>query len=211
MGIDDLAPACKRLPLPFIRKHCKLPLTRQMVVHHCIEYFVTLPDRPCLPMQTEDLARMYRLFHRIPKGLEPVAEIFKQHVDSEGSKLVKEVSEDVESKKQEGEGVEARRVRGGRGVWRARRWGGGRQSGLPQRTKTLPIYGDEKGCAKGKQRDTAGAHCCQSFVQTKKIGGCANVRKVLPTSKSADGNQKAKGYAHWEHCIEQVHESPASA
>ncbi len=45
---------------------------------------------------------MYRLFHRIPKGLEPVADIFKKHVEGEGSKLVKEVSEDVESKKQEG-------------------------------------------------------------------------------------------------------------
>lgn len=55
-----------------------------------------------LNAQTDDLARMYRLFHRIPKGLEPVAEIFKQHVEAEGNKLVKEVSEDVESKKQEG-------------------------------------------------------------------------------------------------------------
>ena len=53
--------------------------------------------------QTDDLARMYRLFHRIPKGLEPVADIFKSHVESEGNKLVKEVSEDVESKKQERE------------------------------------------------------------------------------------------------------------
>lgn len=52
--------------------------------------------------QTDDLARMYRLFHRIPKGLEPVAEIFKQHVEAEGNKLVKEVSEDVESKKEAG-------------------------------------------------------------------------------------------------------------
>lgn len=46
---------------------------------------------------------MYRLFHRIPKGLEPVADIFKSHVEGEGNKLVKEVSEDVESKKQERE------------------------------------------------------------------------------------------------------------
>lgn len=34
---------------------------------------------------------MYRLFQRIPKGLDPVADIFKEHVDSEGMKLVKEV------------------------------------------------------------------------------------------------------------------------
>jgi cullin 1 len=53
---------------------------------------------------------MYRLFHRITKGLEPVAEIFKQHVEAEGNKLVKEVSEDVESKKQEGERVHMRKL-----------------------------------------------------------------------------------------------------
>lgn len=55
-----------------------------------------------LPMvlQTDDLARMYRLFMRIPKGLEPIAEIFKDHVESEGNKLVKEVTEAVEAKKE---------------------------------------------------------------------------------------------------------------
>ncbi|KAL3351513.1 hypothetical protein AABB24_019887 [Solanum stoloniferum] len=34
--------------------------------------------------KVEDLSRMYRLFHRIPKGLEQVANVFKQHV-TEGS------------------------------------------------------------------------------------------------------------------------------
>ena len=43
---------------------------------------------------------MYRLFQRIPKGLDPVAEIFKDHVEAEGNKLVKEVTEAVESKKE---------------------------------------------------------------------------------------------------------------
>ncbi len=51
-------------------------------------------------MQTEDLARMFRLFQRIPKGLDPVAEIFKEYVEHEGTKLVKEVTEAVESKKE---------------------------------------------------------------------------------------------------------------
>lgn len=46
---------------------------------------------PLVWPQTDDLARMYRLFQRIPKGLDPVAEIFKEHVDTEGMKLVKEV------------------------------------------------------------------------------------------------------------------------
>ncbi len=56
-------------------------------------------------MQTEDLGRMYRLFHRIPKGLDPVAELLKQHVESEGNKLVKEVTEEVESKKDKDAGA----------------------------------------------------------------------------------------------------------
>ena len=47
---------------------------------------------------------MYRLFQRIPKGLEPVADIFKEHVEGEGSKLVKEVTEAVETKKEKDAG-----------------------------------------------------------------------------------------------------------
>lgn len=53
-------------------------------------------------LQKEDLARMYRLFHRIPKGLDPVAEAFKAHVESEGSALVKEVTAAAEQKKEAG-------------------------------------------------------------------------------------------------------------
>lgn len=48
--------------------------------------------------KTDDLGRMYRLFLRIPKGLDPVTDIFKQHVEAEGNKLVKEVIEEMESK-----------------------------------------------------------------------------------------------------------------
>eukprot|EP00877_Chromochloris_zofingiensis_P005717 jgi/Chrzof1/15146/Cz09g29020.t1 len=50
--------------------------------------------------KTDDLARMYRLFQRIPKGLDPIAEIFKEHVEGEGMKLVKDVAEAVEAKKE---------------------------------------------------------------------------------------------------------------
>jgi cullin 1 len=50
--------------------------------------------------QKEDLARMYRLFNRVPKGLEPVAEIFKKHVENEGMKLVKDVTETAIAKKE---------------------------------------------------------------------------------------------------------------
>lgn len=48
----------------------------------------------------DDLARMYRLFGRIPKGLEPMAEMFRKHVEAEGLKLVSEAAEAVEAKKE---------------------------------------------------------------------------------------------------------------
>ena len=34
--------------------------------------------------QKGDLARMYRLFNRLPRGLEPMADIFRRHVEDEG-------------------------------------------------------------------------------------------------------------------------------
>ena len=42
---------------------------------------------------------MFRLFQRIPKGLEPVADTFRDHVETEGTKLVKEATEAAEAKK----------------------------------------------------------------------------------------------------------------
>eukprot|EP00879_Flechtneria_rotunda_P010711 GHRR01011193.1.p1 GENE.GHRR01011193.1~~GHRR01011193.1.p1 ORF type:complete len:707 (+),score=276.31 GHRR01011193.1:915-3035(+) len=54
--------------------------------------------------KTDDLARMYRLFSRIPKGLDPIADCFKEHVEGEGMKLVKEVAEAVEAKKEKDSG-----------------------------------------------------------------------------------------------------------
>lgn len=44
---------------------------------------------------------MYRLFSRVPKGLDPVAESFRKHVESEGLALVKEVTEAAAQKKDE--------------------------------------------------------------------------------------------------------------
>ncbi|XP_031105658.1 cullin-1-like isoform X2 [Ipomoea triloba] len=46
--------------------------------------------------KVEDLSRMYILFSKIPRGLEPIATIFKQHVTAEGMTLVKQ-AEDAES------------------------------------------------------------------------------------------------------------------
>ena len=36
------------------------------------------------PPQKTDLSRMYRLFNRLPRGLEPMADIFRRHVEEEG-------------------------------------------------------------------------------------------------------------------------------
>jgi len=49
--------------------------------------------------KTDDLARMFRLFNRIPNGLEPVATMFKSHIEGEGMKLVRDVTFAVEEKK----------------------------------------------------------------------------------------------------------------
>ncbi|XP_027339415.1 cullin-1-like isoform X2 [Abrus precatorius] len=46
--------------------------------------------------KVEDLSRMFRLFSKIPRGLDPVSSIFKQHVTAEGMALVK-LAEDAAS------------------------------------------------------------------------------------------------------------------
>ncbi|KAL3641974.1 Cullin-1 [Castilleja foliolosa] len=51
--------------------------------------------------KVEDLSRMYRLFSKIPRGLEPVANIFKQHVTAEGTALVKQAEDAASTKKAE--------------------------------------------------------------------------------------------------------------
>ncbi|KAK6130494.1 hypothetical protein DH2020_035752 [Rehmannia glutinosa] len=51
--------------------------------------------------KVEDLSRMYRLFSKIPRGLEPVANIFKQHVTAEGTTLVKQAEDAASNKKAE--------------------------------------------------------------------------------------------------------------
>ncbi|KAI9114360.1 hypothetical protein K1719_014588 [Acacia pycnantha] len=43
--------------------------------------------------KVEDLSRIYRLYHEIPKGLELVANTFKEHVTSEGARLIQPVEE----------------------------------------------------------------------------------------------------------------------
>jgi hypothetical protein len=57
-------------------------------------------------MQKADLARMYRLFSRVARGLEPVATIFKKHVENEGGKLVDQVTEALQSRKNKDAGAD---------------------------------------------------------------------------------------------------------
>ncbi|XP_043812013.1 cullin-1 isoform X2 [Manihot esculenta] len=47
--------------------------------------------------KVEDLSRMYRLYHKIPKGLEPVAAIFKQHITAEGTVFVQQAEDAASS------------------------------------------------------------------------------------------------------------------
>ncbi|KAJ6794118.1 cullin-1-like isoform X1 [Iris pallida] len=51
--------------------------------------------------KVDDLSRMYRLFSRILKGLDPVSLIFKQHVTAEGTTLVKQAEDAASNKKAE--------------------------------------------------------------------------------------------------------------
>ncbi|KAG8067206.1 hypothetical protein GUJ93_ZPchr0005g14420 [Zizania palustris] len=49
----------------------------------------------------EDLSRMYRLFSKINRGLEPIANMFKMHVTNEGTALVKQAEDSASNKKPE--------------------------------------------------------------------------------------------------------------
>ncbi|GLU07427.1 hypothetical protein SLE2022_243870 [Rubroshorea leprosula] len=43
--------------------------------------------------KVDDLSRMYRLYHKIPKGLELIANTFKQHVTNEGTVLIQQAED----------------------------------------------------------------------------------------------------------------------
>ncbi|KAM7278577.1 hypothetical protein ACFE04_005711 [Oxalis oulophora] len=49
--------------------------------------------------KVNDLSRMFRLFSKIPRGLDPVSSIFKQHVTAEGTALVKQAEDAASNKK----------------------------------------------------------------------------------------------------------------
>ncbi|CAI0466802.1 unnamed protein product [Linum tenue] len=60
--------------------------------------------------KVNDLSRMFRLFSKIPRGLEPVSSIFKQHVTGEGTALVKQAEDAASNKKSVGLQVFVRKV-----------------------------------------------------------------------------------------------------
>ncbi|KAA3456151.1 cullin-1-like [Gossypium australe] len=49
--------------------------------------------------KVDDLSRMFRLFSKIPRGLDPISSIFKQHVTAEGTALVKQAEDAASTKK----------------------------------------------------------------------------------------------------------------
>jgi len=49
--------------------------------------------------KVEDLSRMYRLFSKISRGLEPISNMFKTHVTNEGTALVKQAEDSASNKK----------------------------------------------------------------------------------------------------------------
>ncbi|XP_004294382.1 PREDICTED: cullin-1-like [Fragaria vesca subsp. vesca] len=56
--------------------------------------------------KVEDLSRMFRLYHKVPKGLEPVGDVFREHVTDEGKALVQQ-AEDALSSQQGSKGAVA--------------------------------------------------------------------------------------------------------
>ncbi|RZC21739.1 Cullin-1 isoform A [Glycine soja] len=56
--------------------------------------------------KVEDLSRMYRLYHKIPKGLDPVANVFKQHITVEGTSLVQQAEEATSNQTTNGSGFQ---------------------------------------------------------------------------------------------------------
>lgn len=61
----------------------------------------------------EDLARMFRLFKRIPAGLQPIADCFRRHVEKEGSLVVGQATQAANAQKESGKAQKDR----GEGSW----------------------------------------------------------------------------------------------
>ncbi|XP_061988983.1 cullin-1-like isoform X1 [Rosa rugosa] len=55
--------------------------------------------------QVEDLSRMYRLYNKIPRGLEPIARLFREHVIAEGITLVQQTENAANDHSSNGSGM----------------------------------------------------------------------------------------------------------
>jgi hypothetical protein len=75
-------PCCKAALSALFLTTCAVTVTPCAVAS--LPVLTVLP--PVLPPvpQKADLARMYRMFNRLPKGLDPMADIFRKHVEAEG-------------------------------------------------------------------------------------------------------------------------------
>ncbi|KAF1860702.1 hypothetical protein Lal_00000115 [Lupinus albus] len=56
--------------------------------------------------KVEDLSRMFKLYHKIPRGLEPISNIFKKHITAEGVALVKHAEEAASNKTSNGSAIQ---------------------------------------------------------------------------------------------------------
>ncbi|XP_048440515.1 cullin-1 isoform X7 [Pyrus x bretschneideri] len=65
-----------------------------------VSHYLHSSSEPKL-LEVDDLSRMFRLFSKIPRGLDPVSQIFKQHVTAEGTALVKQAEVAASNKKAE--------------------------------------------------------------------------------------------------------------
>ncbi|RXH84317.1 hypothetical protein DVH24_027216 [Malus domestica] len=56
--------------------------------------------------KVDDLSRIFRLYNKIPKGLDPVSLVFKQHITAEGTALVQQAEDAASSQARGGAGTQ---------------------------------------------------------------------------------------------------------
>ena len=89
----------------YLHQSTKMRLLQEIVSEVLAEYETVLLEKEnsgCTALlrdgKTEDLSRMYSLFSLVEKGKDPIAKIFKQHIEGEGMVLVKEAEQAAERK-----------------------------------------------------------------------------------------------------------------
>ena len=89
----------------YLHQSTKTRLLQEIVSEVLAEYETILLEKEnsgCTALlrdgKTEDLSRMYSLFSLVEKGRDPIAKLFKQHIEGEGMVLVKEAEQAAERK-----------------------------------------------------------------------------------------------------------------